>query len=97
MLNVDLEGHLIPREKEKGRKRALKCLVEKMAESIIEPDGQSIFISHGDDEEAAQKVADMVKERFPSVGEIMISPLGAVIGAHAGPGTVALFYKGKSR
>lgn len=97
VLNVDLEGHLIPREKEKGRKRALKCLVEKMAESIIEPDGQSIFISHGDDEEAAQKVADMVKERFPSVGEIMISPLGAVIGAHAGPGTVALFYKGKSR
>lgn len=97
VLNVDHEGHLIPREKEKGRKRALKCLIEKMAESIIEPDGQPIFISHGDDEEAAQKVADMVRERFPSVGEIMISPLGAVIGAHAGPGTIALFYKGKSR
>ena len=97
VLNVDHEGHLIPREKEKGRKRALKCLVEKMAESVIKPDGQTIFISHGDDEEAAQKVADMVKEQFPGIGEIMISPLGAVIGAHAGPGTIALFFMGKTR
>ncbi len=97
VLNVDYEGHLIPREKEQGRKRALKCLLEKMEEYIYQPDGQSIFISHGDDLEAAEKLAGMVKSHFPTVGEIMINPLGAVIGAHAGPGTIALFFMGKSR
>ncbi len=97
VLNVDYEGHLIPREKEQGRKRALKCLIEKMEEYIYQPDGQSVFISHGDDIEAAEKLAGMVKARFPEVGEIMINPLGAVIGAHAGPGTIALFFMGKSR
>lgn len=97
VLNVDYEGHLIPREKEQGRKKALKCLLDKMSEYIYKPDGQSIFISHGDDIEAAQKLADMVKERFPEVGEVMLGTLGAVIGAHAGPGTIALFFMGKSR
>lgn len=97
VLNVDYEGHLIPREKEKGRKRALKCLVEKMEEYIYKPEGQPIFISHGDDLEAAEKLAEMVKSRLPEIGEIMINPLGAVIGTHAGPGTIALFFMGKSR
>jgi DegV family protein with EDD domain len=97
VLNVDYEGHLIPREKEQGRKKALRCLIDKMSEYVYKPEGQSIFISHGDDIEAAEKVAAMVKERFPQVGEIMISMLGTVIGAHSGAGTVALFFMGKSR
>jgi len=97
VLNVNYEGHLIPREKEQGRKRALKCLVEKMEEYIFNPEGQHIFISHGDDLEAAENLASMVKEKFPKTGDIMIAPLGAVIGAHAGPGTIALFFMGKSR
>lgn len=97
VLNVDHEGHLIPREKIQGRKKALKFLVEKMEELVVNPDGQTIFISHGDDLPAAEKVASLVKERFPGVAEIMINNLGSVIGAHAGPGTVALFFMGKSR
>lgn len=97
VLNVNYEGHLIPREKEQGRKRALKCLLEKMEEYIYKPEGQHIFISHGDDVEAAQHLASMIKEKFPQVGDIMIAPLGAVIGAHAGPGTIALFFMGKTR
>ena len=97
VLNVNHEGHLIPREKEKGRKRALKSLVEKMDEYIRDPKGQQIFISHGDDIDSANKVADMVKEKYPEIGGIMIAPLGAVIGAHAGPGTIALFFMGKTR
>lgn len=97
VLNVNYEGHLIPREKEQGRKRALKCLLEKMEEYIYKPEGQPIFISHGDDLEAAEHLASMIREKFPSVGEIMIAPLGAVIGAHAGPGTIALFFMGKTR
>lgn len=97
VLNVDYEGHLIPREKEQGRKKALKCLVDKMSEYIYKPEGQTVFISHGDDIEAAEKVAAMVKDRFPQIGEIMVSMLGTVIGAHSGPGTVALFFMGKTR
>lgn len=97
VLNVNYEGHLIPREKEQGRKRALKCLVEKMEEYIYKPEGQHIFISHGDDIEAAEHLAAMIKEKFPQVGEIMIAMLGAVIGAHSGPGTIALFFMGKTR
>ena len=97
VLNVDYEGHLIPREKEQGRRRALKCLVEKMEAHIYKPDGQRVFISHGDDMEDAQKLAAMIREAFPTISDIMIAPLGAVIGAHAGPGTIALFFMGRSR
>lgn len=97
VLNVNHEGHLIPREKEQGRKRALKCLVEKMEEYIFKPEGQRIFISHGDDLEAAEHLASMIKEKFPEIADIMMAPLGAVIGAHAGPGTIALFFMGKTR
>ena len=97
VLNVDYEGHLIPREKEQGRKKALRCLVDKMSEYIYKPEGQTVFISHGDDLEAAEKVAAMVKDRFPEIGEVMVSMLGTVIGAHSGPGTVALFFMGKTR
>lgn len=97
VLNVDYEGHLIPREKAKGRKRAIKSLVEKMEEYIHEPKGQQIFISHGDDLAAAEKLAAMIKERFPEIGGIMINTIGSIIGAHSGPGTIALFFMGKTR
>lgn len=97
VLNVDYEGHLIPREKEQGRRRALRCLVEKMEARIYKPEGQRIFISHGDDEEDAQKLAEMVRESFPGISDIMIAPIGAVIGAHSGPGTIALFFMGRTR
>jgi len=97
VLNVDYEGHLIPREKEQGRRRALKSLLEKMETQIYKPEGQQIFISHGDDVEDAKKLADMVRERFPEIGGIMINTIGAVIGAHSGPGTIALFFMGRSR
>jgi DegV family protein with EDD domain len=96
VLNVNFEGHLIPMEKEQGRKRALRCLVEKMQEYVYKPEGQHVFISHGDDIEAAEHLAAMIKEKFPGV-EIMISSLGAVIGAHSGAGTIALFFMGKTR
>ena len=97
VLSVDYEGHLIPREKEQGRRRALRCLVEKMETHGYKLEGQRIFISHGDDEADAQKLAGMVRERFPDIGDIMISTIGAVVGAHSGPGTIALFFMGKSR
>lgn len=96
VLHVDNEGHLIAMEKVRGRKKSLEALVRHMEETVIEPENQVIYISHGDCPEDAQFVADKVKEKFP-VKEVMVRILDPVIGAHSGPGTVALFYLGSQR
>ena len=96
VLHVDDEGHLINMAKARGRQASLKALVDKMEKTAIDPAHQTVFISHGDCLEDAQMVADLVKERL-GVPEVYLNPIGPVIGAHAGPGTVALFYVGTER
>lgn len=96
VLRVDDEGHLIPMEKVRGRKASLDALVEHMAKSGTELAGQTVFISHGDCPEDCAYVAQRVREKF-GVREIYINPIGPVIGAHSGPGTVALFYLAQNR
>lgn len=93
MLNVDDAGHLIPKEKTQGRKRALKALVDHMAQNVNLPYQGPIFLSHGDCAQEAALVARMIRERFgrDPDEENFITP---IIGAHAGPGTVALFFLG---
>ncbi|MEX1307112.1 MAG: DegV family protein [Eubacteriales bacterium] len=97
VLNVDDEGHLIPQEKVRGRKKALSFLVDKMADKIVEPDGQDIFISHSFCVDDAEYVAGLIKERFPKINSMTINYIGPVIGSHTGVGTVALFFIGNSR
>lgn len=95
VLHVDDEGHLIAMSKERGRKRALKALVDRMEAQQFDKD-TPIYIGHGDCLEDAQAVAAMIKERFGR--EVtLINYIGMVIGAHSGPGTVALFFVGKDR
>lgn len=95
VLHVDDEGHLIAMSKERGRKRALKALVDRMETQRFAQD-TPIYIGHGDCLEDAQAVAAMIKERFGR--EVtLINYIGMVIGAHSGPGTVALFFVGKDR
>ena len=96
VLHVDDEGHLVSIGKVRGRQAALKALVDRMEETAIDSGSLTVFISHGDCLEDAQTVADMVKKRF-GVQEIYINYVGPVIGAHSGPGTVALFYVGTNR
>ncbi len=96
VLHVDDEGHLINIGKVRGRQAALKALVDRMEETAIDSGSLTVFISHGDCLEDAQTVAEMVKKRF-GVEEIYINYVGPVIGAHSGPGTVALFYIGTNR
>ncbi len=96
VLHMDNDGHLINMETVRGRKTALKRLTEKMAELATDPQTQTVFISHADDIEAAELVASDVRERF-GIKDILISSIGPVIGAHCGPGTVALFFLGKER
>ena len=96
VLHVDDEGHLINIAKARGRQASLKALVDKMEQTAIDPADQTVFISHGDCLEDAQAVAQMVKDRM-GVKEVYLNHIGPVIGAHAGPGTVALFYVGTER
>lgn len=98
LLHVDGEGHLVAVGKVRGRKRSLASLVDMMEERLGSYKGKNteIFISHGDCQEDAEYVAALVKERY-GIEKFLINPIGATIGAHAGPGTVALFFMGDKR
>ena len=96
VLHVDDEGHLINIGKARGRAASLKALVDKMEITAIDPKDQIVFISHGDCLADAEMVAQMVKDRM-GVQQVYINYVGPVIGAHSGPGTLALFYVGTER
>ena len=96
VLHVDDEGRLVNVGKARGRHASLKALVDKMELTAIDPKEQTVFISHGDCLEDAETVAQMVKDRM-GVQEVYINYVGPVIGAHSGPGTLALFYVGTER
>ena len=94
VLHVDDEGKLIKMTQVHGRKKSIKKLAEKLAETIL-PDSP-IFISHGDCLEDAEMLRDLIKEETGR-DVTLITYIGSVIGAHAGPGTLALFFLGKER
>ncbi|MCI8688033.1 MAG: DegV family protein [Lawsonibacter sp.] len=96
VLHVDRGGCLVNIGKARGRQASLRALVDRMEETAIDSGSLTVFISHGDCLEDAQTVADMVKKRF-GVQDVVINYVGPVIGAHSGPGTVALFYMGTDR
>ena len=96
VLHVDDAGHLIPMEKARGRKASLDALVAHMEKDAVDPASQTVFISHGDCRADAEYVADLVREKFGKQ-DIRIHSIGPVIGSHSGPGTVALFYLGRTR
>lgn len=97
VMHVDDEGHLIPMEKVRGRKKSLNALVDHMRKSAIEPiSEQVVFITHGDCIEDAEYVAGKVREEF-GVSDVYINYVDPVIGAHSGPGTMALFFLADKR
>lgn len=96
VLHVDDGGKLVNIGKARGRRASLKALVDRMEETAIDPAGQTVFISHGDCKEDAEYVAGLVKERM-GVQDVRINYVGPVIGAHSGPGTLALFHLGSRR
>lgn len=100
LLNMNDEGKLIPRRKIRGKKNVIAEIVRMM--EVHAKDGTNYsgkcFISNSACYDDARKVADLVEERFPSLdGPVMINSVGTVIGAHTGPGTVALFFLGDRR
>ena len=96
VLHVDDEGHLINVSKARGRKAALKALADKYTELAENPKDSIIFISHADCIEDVKILEDMVKEEH-GIGFAHIADIGPVIGSHAGPGTIAIFFIGKER
>lgn len=95
IINVDTEGHLSTVGKVRGRKTSLNELLSRMKENAAIDEFGYVFISNSDCYEDACALADMVREEF-NPKEIFISDIGAVIGAHTGPGTIALCYLGKT-
>lgn len=93
VLHVDDEGHLIPMQKVRGRRASLEALLAEMEKTVVNPQEQTIFVSHGDSPEDCAYVVDEVKKRF-GVKEVFVNAIGPVIGAHSGPGTIALFFLG---
>ena len=96
VLHVDDEGHLVSVSKCRGRKAALNALVKKLETDGLPGENETVFISHGDCLEDARYVADQVKTLY-GVKTVVIGYVGAVIGSHSGPGTVAFFFLGKHR
>ena len=94
VMHVDEQGRLIAVEKVQGRKKSLRGLVDQMEKSVNHARADVVFIGHCDAREDAEMVADLVRERT-GIHNIVIDDIGIVIGAHSGPGTVALFFFGK--
>ncbi|HLQ97933.1 MAG TPA: DegV family protein, partial [Candidatus Dormibacteraeota bacterium] len=90
ILHVE-DGKLIPIEKIRGSKKVLGRMLSIMEERGTDFENQTIGISHGDDLDTAEKLAEMINEKF-APKKIIIEMVGSVIGAHSGPGTIALFF-----
>lgn len=100
LLNMSYDGKLTPRKKIRGKKHVIEEIVHLM--EVHARDGVNYagkcFISNSACYDDARKVADLVEEEFPLLnGHVMINSIGAVVGAHTGPGTVALFFFGDKR
>ena len=94
VLHVDNEGHLIKVTQVHGRKKSIRKLAEMLGETIYK--GSPVFISNGDCPEDARLLAEILKTEY-QVETTLITSIGAVIGAHSGPGTLALFFRGEHR
>lgn len=93
IIHVNDEGKLIVIGKERGRKKALQTLIERMEEKSQGFENDIVMITHGDSLEDAEYVKGLIQERF-GITNIMINPLGTVIGSHTGPGVISIFYMG---
>ena len=96
VLYMDNEGHLIPVTKVRGRRTSIVAMADKYTEKAVDKENGTVFISHGDCLADAQLLADMLKERH-GVEVKVLTDVGPVIGAHSGPGTIALFFVADAR
>ncbi|MCF0142210.1 MAG: DegV family protein [Parasporobacterium sp.] len=96
VLHVDNEGHLISMSKVRGRKQSLKGLFAQYEELALDRENGVYFISHGDCLDDALALEAMIEKKYGNKATV-ITDIGAVIGSHSGPGTLALFFLGEHR
>ena len=96
VMHVDDEGRLIPVDKIRGRRQSIEALAKEMEKTCINPTEQMIFITHGDCIDDAEYLEKLVRDRL-HVRDVIINYVDPVIGAHSGPGTLALFFLGSKR
>ncbi|MBR4112817.1 MAG: DegV family protein [Ruminiclostridium sp.] len=91
------KGQLLPYSKVRGRKQSLDAMAKQMKEKYKPGENEEIFINDGDAREDAEYLGKLIMKMMPDVKKVRYGNIGAVIGAHSGPGTVALFFIGKDR
>jgi len=96
IMHVDDMGRLVPVTKVKGRKKSIKALAQELDNRIVQEEEQTIFISHGDCISDAIALKNIILANH-KVKDIIICDIGPTIGAHSGPGTLALFFLGEKR
>ena len=95
LIHVDENGKLVAVGKPRGKKKALEALVSNMEKGWLPEISKQVIIGHGDSLDVARELRDLVAARFPEA-EILIAPIGPVIGAHAGPGVMTVFFWGNN-
>lgn len=96
VLHTDNEGKLVSISKVRGRKAALKALADKIGELAVNPNKGPVFICHGDCMADVEYLKELIFEKY-GVRVGIVTDVGPVIGAHSGPGTIAVFFIGKER
>lgn len=96
VLHVDNEGHLINVTKVRGRKNAIAALAKALGDTALDAAGGTVFISHGDCQTDVDHLAEILQKNYNAKVDL-VTDVGPVIGAHSGPGTLALFFVGKER
>ena len=96
VLTITDEGKLVPVSKQRGRSKAIDYIVGRMSELNMNPKDQTIFIAHSDALEMAEQMKAMIVERH-GIKDIVINDIGPVIGAHTGPGSLAMVFLGDKR
>jgi DegV family protein with EDD domain len=96
ILHLDDDGKIIPVDKVRGREKSLEELAQRMTKTMLADENPVIFISHGDAEADAKRLAEIIKAQT-GLESFVINEIGPVVGAHSGPGTIALFFVGEKR
>ena len=96
VMHVDDAGKLIKVTTARGRKASVDALFDRMKATMLPEKNEVVYISHGDCIEDANYLADRIRNEL-GIGHVEINFVGPVIGAHSGPGTLALFFLGSER
>ena len=96
LLHLNKDSLIVPLLKVRTKKALINSFVEKVKKTIVKPEKQIVFISHADCEEDAREISDRLKNEC-GIKKTIINYIGPVLGAHGGPGTLAVFYIGEHR